>query len=231
MTAEMKPTWQTADGSVRLYLGDCLDVLPTLEGVDAVVTDPPYGIGYDASESSQQGIQSFAVIAGDDEPFDPSPWLAFKDAILWGVNNYCNAIPPREGQWYFWDKVTRNGLMVRIAEGEFAWHRRGTKPRAFRHLWSGAYRDSENGERSVHPTQKPIALMAWCLGMVEGHTILDPFMGSGTTGVACVRTGRRFIGIEKEPKYFEIARKRIEAELTRAPLFDDAPQIVQRELI
>lgn len=230
--ATVTPTWQTTDGSVKLYLGDCLDVLPTLKAgsVDAVVTDPPYGIGYVAAESSQQGIQAFDAIAGDDELFDPSPFLEFPDVILWGANNYCHAIPPRAGQWYFWDKVVRNGLMVRIAEGEFAWHKNGTKPRAFRHLWSGAYRDSESGVRSLHPTQKPLALMEWCLGMVAGHTILDPFMGSGTTGVACVRTGRKFIGIEKEERYFKIAVKRIEAELNRAPLFDEAPAVVQAPL-
>jgi len=225
----MTPTWQTNDRSVQLYLGDCLEVLPTLGKVDAVVTDPPYGIGYVASESSQQGIQKFDAIEGDDKPFDPSPFLGFDDCILWGCNNFCHAIPPRNGQWYFWDKVIRNGLHVRIAEGEFCWHKNGTKPRAFRHLWSGAYRDSEHGERSQHPTQKPLALMEWCVEKTTG-TICDPFMGSGTTGVACVRLGRKFIGIEKEPKYFEIAVKRIEAELNRAPLFEEPPQ-VQRTLV
>lgn len=228
----MTPTWQTADGSVQLYLADCLDVLPTLEAgsVDAVLADPPYGIAYDASQSSQRGINPFEMIDGDDQPFDPSPFLQYPDVFLWGVNNYCQAIPSQKGQWYFWDKVTRNSLQVRIGEGEFAWHKLGTKPRAFRHLWSGAYRASENLEPSQHPNQKPVALLEWCLGFIKGDTILDPFMGSGTTGVACVRLGRKFIGIEKEPKYFEIAVKRIEAELNRAPLFEEPPQ-VQRELL
>lgn len=212
----MKPTWQ-GDG-VDLYLGDCLEVLPYLVGVDAVVTDPPYGISYDPSKSSQQGIQPFAMVLGDDKHFDPSPLMKYPDVILWGCNNFCDRIPPHQGQWYFWDKVTANALNVRIAEGEYAWHKRGTKPRAFRHLWSGAYRASESGELSVHPTQKPVALMQWCLDSAKleaGATVLDPFMGSGTTGIACIRTGRRFIGIEKDPVHFETARSRIERELAQ----------------
>lgn len=227
----MTPTWQTDDGAVQLYLGDCLDVLPTLSGVDAVVTDPPYGIGLQCADEASGGIgrQPFAAILGDSELFDPLPWLSFPDAVLFGCNNYCHAIPPRQGQWYFWDKTLQNNG-CRIAEGEYCWHKLGTKPRAFRHLWSGAYRASESGERSQHPTQKPIALMEWCLDLTDAESILDPFMGSGTTGVACIRLGRKFIGIEKEPKYFDIAVKRIKEELNRTALFD-APQIKQLELV
>jgi len=210
-----------------------LAVLPTLAAgsVDAVVTDPPYGIGYDASASSQRGIQRFEAIAGDDKPFDPTPFMEFGDVLMWGCNHYCNLIPPMNGQWYFWDKVTRNSLGVRIAEGEYCWHKRGTKPRAFRHLWSGAYRASEAGEKSLHPTQKPVVLLEWCLGMVKGNIVLDPFMGSGTTGVACVRTGRKFIGVELKPKYFEIAKRRIIAELERFPLFEQGSYETQRQLL
>ena len=194
-----------------LYLGDCLDVLPTLGKVDAVVTDPPYGIAYDASTSSQQGIKKFGMISGDDSAFDPTPFLEYDDCLMFGCNNYCNAIPPREGQWYFWDKVTRNSLGVRIAEGEFIWHKRGTKPRAFRHLWSGAYRESESGEPTLHPTQKPLALMVWCLGMVIGDLILDPFMGSGTTLLVCQKLGRRCIGIDESREHCDTAIGRLGA--------------------
>ena len=206
-----------------LYCGDCLEVLPTLGKVDAVVTDPPYGIGYVAEESSQRGITKFPAIKGDDSLFDPTPFINANDCILFGCNNYCHAIPPRQGQWYFWDKVKKNGLGVRIAEGEYCWHKRGTKPRAFRHLWSGAHRDSESGELSQHPTQKPVALLEWCISMVDAETILDPFMGSGTTGVACVKLGRKFIGIEIEPKYFDIACKRIERAYADQALLDIMP--------
>ena len=209
---------------VTLILGDCRELLPMK--ADIVLSDPPYGIAYDASESTQQGIQRFAMVHGDDEAFDPAHLMEYPDVILWGVNNYCNAIPPKVGQWYFWDKVVQNGQNVRIAEGEFAWHKRGTKPRAFRHLWSGAYRASESGIRSVHPTQKPVVLMAWCLAVAkveQGATVLDPYMGSGSTAIACIRTGRKFIGIERDPVHFATAEQRIRREL-EAGTFDFAAQ-------
>jgi len=200
--------------SVTLILGDCRELLPMK--ADIVLSDPPYGIAYDTEQAKQEEKQQFEAVYGDDEAFDPAHLMDYPDVILWGVNNYCNAIPPNVGQWYFWDKVTQNGQNVRISEGEFAWHKRGTKPRAFRHLWSGAYRASESGIRSVHPTQKPVVLMAWCLAVAkveQGATVLDPYMGSGATGVACVRSGRKFIGIERDPVHFETARQRISAAL------------------
>lgn len=204
--------------TVTLYCGDCLDLLPI--EADAVVSDPPYGIALECEGEASGGVgrQAFRAIEGDDKLFDPSPWLGFTDVVLFGSNNFCHAIPPQDGQWYFWDKTLQNNG-CRIAEGEFMWHKRGTKPRAFRHLWSGAYRASESGERSVHPSQKPVALVVWLLGMVKGQTIIDPFMGSGTTGVACVREGRNFIGVEKDEKYFQIAVERIRRELAQERLF------------
>jgi DNA modification methylase len=96
-------------------------------------------------------------------------------------------------------------------------------------MWAGYQRDSEIGEGSIHPTQKPIKLMEWCLRFVDG-TVADPYMGSGTTGVACIRTGRRFIGIEIEPSYFEIAKRRCIAELERFPLLEPKPK-KQMELL
>jgi DNA modification methylase len=207
---------------VRLVQGDCLDVLAgaDLSAVDAVVTDPPYGLNYDPGRSTQQGITPFAVLVGDDQPFDVSPWLAFADVIAWCLPQLAVGVPVGVGAWYVWDKVTRNDLRVRIAECEFAWHKRGTKTRAFRHLWSGAYCESESGQKRVHPTQKPVALMRWCLSFLpEGCTVLDPYMGSGTTGVACVQTGRRFIGIELDPGHFRTARRRIDDALGVGGLF------------
>ena len=199
---------------ITLIHGDCREILPLLPKVDLVLADPPYGIGYDASESTQAGIQPFENIAGEDDLFDPTPWISFRDCILWGANNFCHAIPPRVGQWYFWDKTKQNGLKVRIAEGEFAWHKRGTKPRAFRHLWSGAYKDSESGERSLHPHQKPVVLLRWCIGLSDSDgEILDPFSGSGTTLVAAKQLNRRAIGIELEERYCEIASNRLRQEV------------------
>lgn len=194
--------------SATLYLGDCKDLLPMK--ADLLLSDPPYGIAYDASESTQQGIQRFEMVQGDDEHFDPAHLMDYPDVILWGVNNYCNAIPPKIGQWYFWDKVVQNEQKVRIAEGEYAWHKRGTKPRAFRHLWSGAYRASESGERSEHPTQKPVSLMRWCLDKSDdAKTILDPWMGSGTTLIAARAKGIKADGIEINERYCEAAKRRL----------------------
>lgn len=220
----LAPGW--ASGNVRLYLGDCRAILPTIENVALVLTDPPYGIAYDTDQDKQQDKQTFAAVLHDDEHFSPAHLLEYRDVILWGCNNYCDGIPPKSGQWYFWDKVTQNGQKVRISEGEYAWHKRGTKPRAFRHLWSGAYRASESGERSVHPTQKPVQLMQWCLDVAdvpEGAIVCDPYMGSGTTGIACIRTGRGFVGIEKDPTHYATALARIQRELSQGDLFLDSP--------
>ena len=201
--------------SWQVIHGDCLEVLPTLGKVDAVVTDPPYGISYNHGDDPQ-GKQApshrlnLDPVAGDDKPFNPSPFLGFRKVILWGANCYADRLPINPA-WICFDKVLRNNLKLRIGEFELAWTNFLRRPRMFRHLWSGAYRESEQGT-SHHPTQKPVALMRWCVKLCDlepGSTILDPFCGSGTTGVACVQTGRRFIGIEIDPGYADIARARI----------------------
>lgn len=224
----MQPTWQASDGSIKLFLGDCLTLRESFPLDAAIIGDPPYGIGLECRDEASGGVgrQNFDAIHGDTELFDPSPWLGFPDVILFGCNNFCHAIPPRQGQWYFWDKTLQNNG-CRIAEGEYFWHKQGTKPRAFRHLWSGAYRASESGERSVHPSQKPIALMEWCLQHVKQRTIIDPYLGSGTTAIACARNGREFIGCEVDNGYFWKAVERINKELNRAPLFEPK-QSIQR---
>jgi len=228
------PDWQSDDGAIRLYCGDCLELLPTLEAgeVDCVVADPPYGIAYNHEESPQSKHVfshrgNIDPVLNDEKPFDPSPWLDFKRVVLWGASCYADRLPVNPA-WLCWDKVTRNGMNLRIAEMELAWARPLARPQVFRHLWSGAYRASEQGDY-FHPTQKPIALMAWCMsrvGAAEGCTILDPFMGSGTTGVACVQTGRRFIGIEISEEYFDSAVKRIAAAIEQragGPMFKHIP--------
>jgi len=216
-------------GDCRLACGDCLDVLGTLEAgsVDAVVSDVPYGLNYDASKSSQQGITPFGPIEGDSEPFDVLPWLVFPDVLVWALPQLTTNVPVGMGTWYAWDKTTRNDLGCCISEYEYAWHMRATKTRGYRHLWSGAYKASESGKTRLHPTQKPIALMQWCLKHVKGETILDPYMGSGTTAIACIRTGRKFIGIELDPEYFAIACKRIQDEYKRMALFEPVPEMKQ----
>ena len=221
-------------GDATLYLGDCLEILPTLGKVDAVVTDPPYGISYSHGEWSGNlaGATQFGdcPIIGDNKPFDPLPWLVWP-CILWGANHYANKLPA-SAFWMIWDKrdgVTSNDQ----ADCEIAWTNARGNARVFRHLWNGMLKASERQESRVHPTQKPVALMQWCLGFLpDAETILDPFMGSGTTGVACANLGRKFIGIEIEPKYFDIACRRIEGAYKQPRLFDDPnPQPKQGELI
>lgn len=206
-----KPYYQ--DSAVTIYHGDCREIVPQLGRFDLLLTDPPYGINYVAADSPQRGAQKHAAIIGDMDQFNLLPWMGFLDVLVWGANNYCDTVPPRLGQWYFWDKTLENNR-CRISEGEFAWHKRGTKPRAFRHLWSGAYRASEHSHPSQHPTQKPVALMSWCIQRSDtSGPILDPFMGSGTTLRAAKDLGRKAVGIEIEERYCEIAAKRMGQEI------------------
>jgi len=189
--------------------------------VDVVITDPPYGISYDAShEKYKNGIAREAA-TWDVNPFDPAPILALGyPTIMWGGNCFSSRLPDHPG-WLSWLKTVRNGADIRQADMELAWTNFIRRSQTFRHLWIGAYRDSESGMSNQHPTQKPIAVMRWCIE-VAGHpnTILDPYMGSGTTGVACMQLGRRFIGIEIEPKYFDIAVERITNAQRQTSLLD-----------
>jgi site-specific DNA-methyltransferase (adenine-specific)/modification methylase len=125
------------------------------------------------------------------------------------------------GRWLIWDK-TLGGGSGDFSDFEVAWHSKPGASKIFRHLWMGVQRDSQTGDARLHQTEKPIALMEWCIGFVpNAEAILDPFMGSGTTGVACVNLGRKFIGIEIEPKYFEIACRRIEEAYRQPRLFSE----------
>jgi site-specific DNA-methyltransferase (adenine-specific)/modification methylase len=233
----VKPTVTMLDGRVQLYLGDCRDVLQALGKVDSVVTDPPYGQDYKVNTFYAGGKRENAVVQrngktlivsptvyepmfGDKEPFDPLPFLKIAPEILvWGAHKFADRLPP--GGWLVWDKVP-TGKIRDQGDGEAAWVNRDQPMRIFRLLWDGlcvgvgARHEVTAGQKRYHPTQKPEALMTWCLGFIQGRTILDPFMGSGTTGVAAVRLGRRFIGIEIHEPYFDIAVRRIE-EATRQP--------------
>lgn len=212
----MKPYYEDPAGIV-IYHGDCREILPSLSGVGAslVLTDPPYGVSLDTAYRSNQrsnlaAANDYPPVFGDDKPFDPTALLAFENAILWGANYYADRLPPR-GSWLVWDK--RDGICTNDqADAELAWVTgvSGTVPRLFRHVWMGMVKASENGHRRVHPTQKPVELMQWCLGFFpDSRLVLDPFMGSGTTLVAAKNLGRRAIGIEIEEKYCEIAAKRL----------------------
>lgn len=225
-------------GNATLYLGDCLEVRPTLQGFDAIVTDPPYGQSYKVNTFYKNGARETAVIQrngkflkmlpnlheeieGDNKPFDPTVWLdAAPEILMWGAHKFADRLPA--GGWLVWDKVP-TGKTRDQGDGEAAWINRDMPMRIFRLLWDGvcvgvgARHEVTAGQKRLHPMQKPEVLMKWCLGFIKGRTILDPYMGSGSTGVACAHLGRPFIGIESVPKYFEIACRRIR-EAQKVPL-------------
>ena len=211
-------------GNATLYCADCRDVLPTLSKVDAVVTDPPYGINYGGllkgkgdgyGNADKNGWKDYG--APDWDTQRPPPEIfglileAGKNQIIWGGNYFTDLLPPTM-QWLVWDKGQRD---FSLADCEFAWSSQQRAARIFNYARAKALLDGKE-----HPTQKPIALMKWCIEMLpKPDTVLDPFMGSGTTGVAAVQMGRKFIGIEREPKYFDIACKRIEDAQRQGDMF------------
>jgi site-specific DNA-methyltransferase (adenine-specific) len=213
----VKPYYQ--DPAVTIYHGDCREVLPGLSA-DVLVSDPPYWIAYSPGGGGK-GFRgkgkgwgkSFAgpdVVRGDSEPFDPAPLLALGlPSVLWGANHYADRLPASP-TWLVWDK--RRGLVRNdFADCEMAWSNIGGPARVYSHLWYGVWRDSD--EDRLHPTQKPLPVMVWCLGLVPGGVVLDPFMGSGTTLRAAKDLGRKAIGIEIEERYCEIAARRMGQEV------------------
>jgi site-specific DNA-methyltransferase (adenine-specific)/modification methylase len=222
-------------GDATLYLGDCREILPMLHRVDAVITDPPYGINENSKKVASRGKMAAPTDYGsfdwDKNPVDHDLLQAViatgKNAVVFGGNYYPM---PAASCWLIWDK--QNGSND-FADCELAWTNLPKAVRIFRHLWNGMIRaGEEKGQQRVHPTQKPIAVMQWCIEQAGmPGTILDPFMGSGTTGVAAVRLGRKFIGIERELKYFEIACRRIEDAQRQTTLFEPtAPKAEQTAL-
>jgi len=201
--------------NVQLHLGDCLEVMRSMpdKSVDAVITDPPYGMKLDTDYSGIDNGRGkkYQKIIGDFERFDPSPFLKIGNRhIFWGAQYFCHSLP-ETGGWLVFNK-RGNGKPSEICFGdcELAWCDVMQSVRMYSEQWHGYYRTEKAGG-GLHPTQKPVGLMKWCIEKFthEGDTILDPFMGSGTTGVACVQTGRNFIGIEIDPTYFAIAERRI----------------------
>ena len=204
-------------GDCVLYQGDCLRIMPMLEGVDAVVTDPPYGIKEAAGKNKSRGLLAKARDYGnstwDNEPATRARLELIREIaplqIIFGGNFY--DLPPTSC-WLVWDKMINGDF----ADCELAWTNLAKSTKRIKFMWNGMLRQN-NEPRGDHPTQKPIEVMRWCLGHIpDAEVICDPFMGSGTTGVAAVKMGREFIGIEREPKYFDIACKRIE-DATKQP--------------
>jgi DNA modification methylase len=210
-------------GEAVLYRGDCLEVLPTLGKVDAVITDPPYGIGIGKSAtvggSNKAVAKEYGKADWDNEPaakeiielcLSISKWQA-----IFGGNYF--HLPPSPC-WLVWDKLNTGNF----ADCELAWTNWPTAVRKIQWRWNGMIR--QGNEERFHPTQKPLEVMKWTIDLCpKAETVLDPFMGSGTTGVAAIQLGRKFIGIEREPKYFDIACKRIEQAYAQGKLFEPEP--------
>lgn len=203
-------------GQATLYLGDCLEILPSLSSIDAVITDPPYGINWKPRINHQN--QPWV----DDQTFDPSPFLcigAFH--LFWGAQYFADKLPLSEA-WATWVKrpidfdFSKDGRTY--ATTELAWSDWG-KARFKCLVWDGGKRAGVSDNRDFsHPSQKPVEIMEWCIP--EGAAVIfDPYMGSGTTGIACANMSRKFIGIEIEPSYFEVACGRIERAQQQQRLF------------
>lgn len=157
-------------------------------------------------------------IIGDAEPFDPAHLTSAPECILFGANFFWDKLPP--GGLLVWIKQHPHLFGTFLGDAEVAW-RKGSKGvfcflKPFK---SPTVAIEEAGGVKGHPTQKPISVMEWCVGMTKADTIVDPYMGSGTTGVAAIRQARRFVGCEIHPPFFETALRRIEAEL-KAPRLD-----------
>ena len=216
-------------GDCRLILGDCLEVMPTLGPVDAVVTDPPYGIGKDGQKQATggNGGRRAYKFKGWDASRPPSEVFAMmleksRWQVIWGGNYFADMLPPAAG-WLVWDK----GQRINQSDGELAYSNQGGALRIFEQN-----RVALLVEGAEHPTQKPVSVMVCSVQHVrDAKTILDPFMGSGTTLVACAKLGRKGIGIEIDPDYFEIACKRVEEAYRQPDLFIAPPSPPKQETL
>ena len=229
-------------GNCELWHGDCREVLPLLPPCDLILTDPPYGIGADAAAHKASGnvvghghrrVAKRTYEASEWDEETPADWLIWlmleksRHQIIFGGNYY--ALPPTSCI-LVWDKKTNGNF----ADCELAWTNLPKAVRRIEHLWNGFAREG-NEERHDHPTQKPLRVIEWAIRQApdDTQTVCDPFMGSGTTGVACARKGLHFTGIERERKYFDIACERIERAQAQGKLFDAPikPQMEQAALI
>lgn len=218
-------------GDAVLYRGDCAEVLATLGRVDALITDPPYGIN---ENSKKVASRTNAAAAKDYGQFDwdksapPAELISLMREMsdwqaIFGGNYF--ALPPTSC-WLVWDKLNSGDF----ADCELAWTNWPKAVRKIQWRWNGMIR--QGNEERFHPTQKPLEVMKWAIDLCpKAESILDPFMGSGTTGVAAVQLGRKFIGIERDERYFAVACERIANATRQQTLFEPAPVMQQEALL
>ncbi|MEM9063803.1 MAG: site-specific DNA-methyltransferase [Pseudomonadota bacterium] len=205
-------------GAATLYLGDCREIVEPEWRDAAVVSDPPYGMDWRPDkqlhdpDGRPKPRSKWRRIIGDNRPFDPAPWINYPEVILWGANHYWQRLP--RGATLVWIKKNDGAFGKFLSDAEIAWKKGGRGVWCFKDARGNTSRRIEGLGRARHPTQKPEPLMQWCIERwTRRPVILDPYMGSGTTGVAALRAGRRFIGIEMDPEYFEAACERISAAM------------------
>ncbi len=228
-----EPTWQSDDGSIRLYHGDCLDILSELGPVDAVITDPPYGVNLKETRTKHRVVKG-GYLSTDDSPeavlrvvvpaIEACRGIANRVLVTPGTR-LLQRYPPADdvGAIFFpsgtglgrWGFICAHPILY-YGKCPYLAARKGSRPNGVSATHWKRRKDA------VHPCEKPLQMMEWLVnrGTLTGDSVLDPFMGSGTTGVACVLLKRRFIGIEKDERYFTIALNRIKAELSRHPLLE-----------
>ncbi len=208
----MKPYYEDKDAGIVIYCGDCREILPQLDKVDLVLTDPPYGIGEAAGKNKSRGLlarpKDYGDADWDNEPIHQDEIDDLinraRHSIIFGGNFYAL---PASSCWLVWDK---DNAGTDFADCELAWTNLPRAVRRLRWRWNGMLQeDMANKEKRYHPTQKPVPVMSWAISLTEAQTILDPFMGSGTTLVAAKLLGRRCIGIEIEEKYCKVAVERL----------------------
>jgi len=200
-------------GNHRLLCGDStsIDAVEKLmngEKADMVFTDPPYGISIVKNGQVGGNSQEYRPVLGDEsiqaavDSYNLCVSLKIPVLIFWGGNHYCSALAP-SSCWIIWDK---NNGGTNFADAELAWTNIDSAVRIFKHTWNGVVRESESDEKRVHPTQKPIALAAWCFDKYgkKGDKVLDLFGGSGSTLIACEQLKRKCYMIELDPKYCDV---------------------------
>jgi len=189
---------------VTIYHADCRDVLPAVDPADV---DLPSGKSTHVGKQRVAKANTYAPVAGDDAPFDPTHLLRYKRLVLWGGNHYADKLPASPS-WLVWDRVSGTSD---TADAELAWTNLGGTVRTFAYMWNGVCRAGEKETHGWHPTQKPVALMAWIIDRWTdpGDLILDPYMGSGPVAAAAYQLGRRYIGVELVKEYCDAALRRL----------------------